>query len=336
MNHRAMRSNFGLAGLICLAACGGSGGGSLASAPVPPVPAPSPTPSPTSTPPGASAGVMIFSNPQPAEFVTAGASISAPGGNLDTYQTSTERFGSVSTDAADQPLIRYSSSGFYEVRLPRAAWDRLVPYKGLLDPGPQNNYFQPQSVAQNRGFVATLPSDPLQYTYSRVASWGSQADGRQGWFAFGLPTPTGQVPLTGSATFNGFAQGSSDILEADNLYGGFVPTPVDGAVTLDFDFAGGVLNGSMTLALPDGMQPAYIGTFNFKETVFSRGSTTYSGRFDTPVAGQNFFLGRFTGPGAEETIGAWAIPFLFDKGGDIVKPDGQVHQAFGAWMARKQ
>jgi hypothetical protein len=70
--------------------------------------------------------------------------------------------------------------------------------------------------------------------------------------------------------------------------------------------------------------------------MFSRGSTTYSGRFDTPVVGQNFFLGRFTGPGAEETIGSWALPFLFDKGGEFVKPDGQVHQAFGAWMARKQ
>src|SRR5687767_2853266 len=108
MNHRAVHGAVLLSVLVCLAACGGSGGGPLASAPVPPVPAPSPTPSPTPTPPPASNAVMIFSNPQPGEFVSVGASISAPGGNLDTYQKSTDRFGPVSTGAADQPLIRYA------------------------------------------------------------------------------------------------------------------------------------------------------------------------------------------------------------------------------------
>lgn len=335
MNNRAMHGSLLLTVLVCLAACGGSGGGSLASTPAP-ASSPTPTPTPTPTPPAATAGVMIFSNPQPAEFASVGASISGPGGNLDTYEKATDRFGPVSTSAADQPLIRYNGSGFYEVQMPRGAWDRLVPYKGILDPGPQNNYFQPQSIPQNYGYVATLPLDPLQYTYSRLASWGSQGDRRWGWFAFGVPTASGQVPLTGSATFKGFAHGSTDILEADNLYGGFVTTQVDGPVTLNFDFSNGVLNGSMSLALPDGMQPLYLGTYNFKETVFAKGSTIYSGRFDTPVAGQNFFVGRFTGPGAEETIGSWAIPFIFDKSGEFVKPDGQIHQAFGAWIAKQQ
>jgi hypothetical protein len=44
--------------------------------------------------------------------------------------------------------------------------------------------------------------------------------------------------------------------------------------------------------------------------------------------GPNFFLGQFTGPNAQETIGAWALPFIYSD-------DGQVHQAMGAWIAKK-
>lgn len=337
MRHKALRGSVLITVLLCLQACGGSEGGSIASAPVPPaaVPPPPPPPPPPPAAPQANAEVTIFTNPQAGEFVSVGGSIAGPGGNLDTYDSPSDRFGPVSTSVSDQPKIRYSSPGYYEVQMPGAAWDKLVPYKGLTNPGPENNYFQPQSVAQNYGYVGTIPSDPLEYSYSKIAAWGLDEIGRWGWFAFGVPTASGQVPVTGSASFKGVAHGSADILVADNLYGGFAPTAVDGTVSLDFDFGRGVLAGSMSLALPDGMQPFQLGTFNFKETVFAQGSTTYSGRFDTAVAGQNFFLGRFTGPQAQETIGNWAIPFLFDKGGEFLKPDGQIHQAFGAWVAKQ-
>jgi hypothetical protein len=124
-------------------------------------------------------------------------------------------------------------------------------------------------------------------------------------------------------------------MQADNLYGGYYPLPVDGFVTLNFNFANGTLAGAMDLYGPDGMNPFKIGTYAFKDTVYSAGSTTYSGKFETGSAGDNFFLGRFTGPAGQETIGAWALPFVFTNGGEFVPADGDTHQAFGAWIAKR-
>ena len=83
------------------------------------------------------------------------------------------------------------------------------------------------------------------------------------------------------------------------------------------------------------MDSASLGKFDFTNTVYSAGSATYSGKFNTSVSGQNYFLGQFTGPHAEETIGAWALPFIFDKGSATMTADGKAHQAFGAWIAKK-
>ena len=133
--------------------------------------------------------------------------------------------------------------------------------------------------------------------------------------------------------YSGIVQGSSDVLQADNFYGGYFTQPTDGDVVLNFDFATGSFNGFMNLYLRD--TPLYIGQFKFSETVFSPGNTNYSGRFNSAAAGQNFFFGQFTGPNAQETIGAWAVPFLFNQKGAYLQGDGQVHQAFGAWIAKR-
>jgi hypothetical protein len=111
---------------------------------------------------------------------------------------------------------------------------------------------------------------------------------------------------------------------------------ISGTVDLDFNFAAGSLGGAMSLNLTDasgGSLP--LGSFNFKETVYSTGSTSYSGKFDSTAAGDNFFLGKFTGPNAEETIGAWALPFILNNGNASIIADHQTHQAFGAWIAKK-
>lgn len=256
---------------------------------------------------------------------------------MDTYAAATDRFGTVSTADADEAHIRYTSGGTYEVQLAGANWDQLIPYKGLANPDPAtNNYFQPASVPMNYGYVVTRNSRDNGYLYSEVAAWGSKAEGRWGYTAFGVPTAAGSVPVSGSAAFNGVVSGSTDIMAHDFLLGGYYPISTDGYVTLDFDFGAGTLDGSMQLFLPiGGMNPVELGKFDFKNTVFSAGSTAYSGTFDTPVAGQNFFLGRFTGPAAEETVGAWAIPFVFDNGDANFPADGQTHQAFGAWIAKR-
>jgi hypothetical protein len=261
--------------------------------------------------------------------------VAGPGGNLDNYSSPDARFGTIAVNDATVPQIRYTAAGQYEVKLPGADWDLLIPYKGLFNPEPNNNYFQPAGVAQNAGFVVTHNSRDKGYLYSELASWGSSSASRFGSFAFGSLTPAGTMPLSGLASFEGVASGNTDIMIADNLYGGFYPLSVDGTVGLRFDFGKGSLAGSMSLSLPDGMNPSPLATFNFKDAIYSAGSTTYSGKFDAAAAGQNFFLGRFTGPNANETIGAWAVPFLFTKDGETFRADQQTHQAFGAWIAKR-
>ena len=330
MSSRSIRWMFAAAAVLALSACGGSGGGGtqVASTPTPPPPPP-PTPPPVQPP------VRIFANPAPIEYASVGASVAGPGGNLDTYDSKSATFGTISASDGNQAHIRYNAGGYYEIELPGAGWDQLVHYKGLVNPTSDNNYFQPQDVPMNLAYLVTSNARDRGFTYSELGSWGSSAASRWGYVAFGVPTPEGAVPTTGSATFQGYSAGSTDIMVADNLYRGYFPLNVDGTVELNFNFGAGTLGGSMTLSLPDGMNPVEIGTWAFRDTVYSAGSTTYSGSFDTTALGQNFFLGRFTGPSAEETIGAWALPFVFDKGGEYAIPDGQTHQAFGAWIAKR-
>ena len=334
---RAFRERWlpALATALALTACGGGGGAThVASTPSPP-PSPPPAPPPPPPPPAA-APIKIFAAPAVGQYASVGASIAGPGGNLDTYSSGTERFGPISTDPADQAHVRYTAGGFYEVQLAGANWDRLVPYFGMANPDPNtNNYFQPQSVQMNYGYLATRNSRNDGYLYSELAVWGSAAEHRWGHVALGAATPAGGVPTSGSATFQGVVSGSTDIMVADNLYGGFYALPTDGSVTLNFDFGAGSLAGRMDLFLPDGMNPIALGSYAFQQTMFSAGSTTYSGTFATSATGQNFFLGQFTGPNGEETIGAWAVPFVFDHIGTTISGDGQTHQAFGAWIAKR-
>ena len=313
---------------LALGACGGGGGGAGVNSTPPPPPSPPPPPPPTSA-------VTIFPSPSPAEYATVGASISGPGGNLDEYPGGNSQFGDVSTADADQAHIRYTSGGYYEIKMQSADWDRLVPYKGLVNPPADNNYFQPQSVAMNFGYLVTRNSRLDGYSYSELGSWGSDAAARWGYVAFGDASPAGGVPITGLATFAGVVAGSADIMSPDYLYGGYYPAGIGGTVTLNFDFGKGTFGGAMDLLLDDGMQPLELGTFGFTQTVFSSGSTTYSGKFNATAAGDNFFLGQFTGPNGEETIGAWAMPFVFDVSGSTLTADHQTHQAFGAWIAKK-
>jgi hypothetical protein len=331
MTHHARTLLIGACALT-LAACGG-GGERIASVPPPPTGV---TPPPPPPPPPTGAEVTIFLNPKPQEYASVGASLAGPGGNLDTYTSADVRFGAVSSADADQAHIRYTSGGYYEIQMPGGEWDRLVHYKGTVGPTTDDNYFQPASVDQNYGYlVISNAAKSKGYSYSEMGGWGSAAAGRYGAIAFGVPTPADGVPMTGSATFEGRVQGSADIMQPDFLYGGYAPLYIDGTVTLDFNFGNGTLAGEMSLYGPDGMNPFKIGTFAFKETVFSAGSRTYSGKFDTSATGENFFLGRFTGPNAQETIGAWALPFVFTNGGEFVPADGQTHQAFGAWIAKR-
>jgi hypothetical protein len=90
----------------------------------------------------------------------------------------------------------------------------------------------------------------------------------------------------------------------------------------------------MTVGLDSDAGSLSLGTFAFKNSVFSIGSTDYSGKFDTSASGSNLFFGKFTGPNAEETIGAWGLPFVLDTGNAAITADHKTHQLFGAWIAK--
>ena len=314
--------------VLGLAGCGGSGGSGVAAIPTPPAgPAPNPTPTPSPTP--TTSQITIFPAPTPATYASVGASMP-----LKDETSSNGRFGTLSTADADQVHIRYTSNGTYEIEVPGKPWDTLIPIRGQSPPS--ENYYQPSQTAQNDAGLFTVPARWAGYKYSEYGSWYSRETFRTGWVAFGIPTPAEAIPRSGSATYGGNVHGSVDIMQTDPLSAPFYyPTWVDGTVSLSFDFGAATLAGSMELFAPDGMQPLKLGSFAFRNTVFSAGSQTYSGSFVTPEAGTNFFLGRFTGPGAEETIGAFAVPFRFTSSGGFVSPDNQVHTAVGAWVAKR-
>jgi len=309
------------AAMLGLAACGGGGGGAVSFIPTPPS---SPPPPPILT-----SQVTIFPSPTPATYASVGTSMP-----LKDETSSNARFGTLSTADADQVHIRYLSNGNYEIEVPGRAWDTLIPIKGMSPPS--DFQYQPASSAQNAAGLFTGPARWGGYKYSEYAFWYSRDVGRQGWVAFGSPTAAADIPRAGSANYDGVVHGSADIMSTDPLSAPFYyPAQVDGTVSLAFDFGAGTLAGSMTLSIPDGMQPAKIGTFAFKDTVFSVGSQTYSGSFASSETGPNFFSGRFTGPRAEETIGSFAVPFRFTNGGEFGSPDNQVHTAVGAWVAKR-
>jgi len=214
------------------------------------------------------------------------------------------------------------------VQLPGDGYSRLIHDDSIAIPTSDNTVFELQSQ-MNRSFVIT-GSRNNGYRYSEMAKWARpDLDFAQtvdmGFLAFGTPTLASAVPVTGSASYQGQILGATDLSAAACDCSNF-PIQVEGTVALNFDFGAGTLGGSMSMALSSGWGAQPVGEYNFVQTVFSPGSTTYSGRFDTNLSGSNFFLGRFTGPNAEETIGAWAVPFTFQNG---------THQAIGAWIAKR-
>jgi hypothetical protein len=303
---------------FALAACGGGAGGSASFIPQPPVQPPPP-------PPQEGESVTIFPDPKVGEFASVGATVK---GSLN----STAPLGAISSNGADQPHIRFMSDGTYQVLLPGQEWNEIVLYG-------QGNDQRILTDTDNNFEGLTSGSKDNGYRYSELAFYRSSDPEQFGAFAFGTLTPNGATPTTGSATYTGTITGTSDVFGSNA--GQSFREIASGSVTLNFDFAAGTLGGAMTLGLIDEVSDTalQLGTFNFKDTVFGVGSTSYSGKFDTAAAGDNFFLGKFTGPHAEETIGAWALPFVLDVGrtgpsNSVITADHKAHQAFGAWIAK--
>lgn len=280
--------------VLTLSACGGgggsSGGGGLVSMPPPP-------------PPPNSSAVDIFASPATQEFAV--------------------------ISVGDNVRIRYDApTNKYEVMAGSQAWKTLVddPSHSPLAGNPNTSFVMSGSPSYFRiGAHRDYPEQSVQYHHSNLAYW---ADGLlSGVAAFGILTPAGGVPVTGSATYQGTFGGIATETYPDDWSGEDVPGFIQGAINLTFDFGGGSLSGSISPSLYLGDYHS-LGTLNFANTVYSSGSTNFSGAFDTPLTGANSFAGRFTGPNAQELIGNFAFPYLSPI-------DGLAQEAEGAFIAKR-
>lgn len=285
-----------------LASCGGGGGGTTST----PAPAPSPSPTPTPTPTSGALPVVF----------------------LDAPATSQEFPAFTSGD----PLrIRYdAATRTYEIMPPGEGWQPLYGHTSL---GVGNYHVSGPMEDVAEVFARTRPDHPdpaLRFHYSSLAAWiagfpdlpGGQ---KSGLIAFGVPTPAGGVPVSGSGSYVGPIFGSADI-RGRSGWGDFPRAPIEGTVSLSFDFGRGALTGEIRPRLACDCDPIAFPTLSFADTVFAAGSRTYSGRFATSIAGANAFSGAFTGPQAQELIGRWAFPFTVG---------GTTHAAEGVWAAKR-
>jgi len=299
---------------LALGGCGGGGGG-MAFIPAPPVtPTPTPTPTPTATATPAPFGLTSTQ-----QFATFGVLNRSDAGKYNVQ-------------TADPDAIKFSWSAeanAYEVTLPGFAPAQLA----LTFPGNNPLAFHGIDASGNRLPLAIsvwTPKDVgLNLSYSSLAFYSTYPEGGtdpfiSGTFAFGIPTPAGDAPRTGTANYDAKVYGHTI---TDNGY-----YEITGDARLTFDFGGGSLSGYMRPRLFndwDGVDRE-LGQYDFAQTVYSSGSTTFAGKFVVPDGqGDSAFQGHFTGPNAAELIAGWRAPY--------VDPFDNVSKSMaGVWIGKKQ
>jgi len=162
----------------------------------------------------------------------------------------------------------------------------------------------------------------LQYTtiveYLTQGAWPDAF----GYVALGIGTPTQGVPSSGTATYDALVVGSSG--------SGNFDVGVGGSAALSFDFGSGALSGHFDPILysSDGTATT-LGRYNFVKTVFSAGSTSFSGELsNSAVATNGSFAGLFTGPNAEELMSRWTAPYALPG-------SSTPGTMFGVWVGKR-
>ena len=296
------------ASILALSACGGGGSSHVESTPTPPSPPP-PPPAPPPPPPPATP-VIFPAVTASTDFATLG--YQSDGHPIQTGSLIGSGF-SVSYDAQSNDYVMdvpASEPGVFEAKnTGERYWNGTLLELAFGGEQPITlNVFRPGS--QNFDFP--------NLKYTSFAEYGA-ASGKFGEMAFGLATPASAMPLTGSATYNAFAAGQTDL--------GY---PIRGDVLLQFNFGAGTLSGSFDPYIYDllaGNTP--LGHYDFTNTVYASGSPTFSGQLSRAgVVERGTFDGRFTGPQAEELMARWTAPL----------PDPATNttsQMFGVWVGKK-
>jgi hypothetical protein len=257
-----------------LSACGGSGA-SLSSAPAPLITGGSPTTTPASSANIPAAGIALASD-QP--FKTLGVSFGD------------QQAGSTVAPAEFETVdFRYiAAENVYEISVPGFAAGRLQTI--AYSPGQRGGMAWSEVTAGQSSTVQDMhvstytPATPQRaLTYTSFGSWGgyksTAGNGEPvetvGQFVYGIPTAVNDIPLSGTASY------SANIIGAI-AEGNWGATGADGSAKFQFDFAAGTLSGSMHPVLHDAWFTYDLGLYTFKDTVFSRGSQTFSGSFEVP------------------------------------------------------
>jgi hypothetical protein len=221
-------------------------------------------------------------------------------------------------EESDALKITYSAvDGRYVVSIPQFETGRLTNTRGYGSLTPDGTAWQyidgthslvtkgESEELQNVGVWLAWPASS-SLTYTSFGYWSGSYDASgsltvsQGHFVYGIPTRAGDVPLSGAATYSGSVRGFTDA--GDQVYG---------TVGLTFDFGRGALDGKLALELSDGWELSPLPVYTFRDTVFSVGSTTFSGKFNVPGSiADSSFSGRFTGPRAAELMAVFRAPYL--------------------------
>jgi len=167
------------------------------------------------------------------------------------------------------------------------------------------------------------------YTYTSFGWWNGdvgsnngQTIHEEGIFAYGIPTAAGDVPTSGSASYSAEITGTFGA----NTY---PPNGIGGDVSLSFNFASGTLSGFMHPKIEDAFDGLFVdfGRYDFAQTVYSTGSTTFSGQLSQAgLSANGTFNGNFTGPNAAELMARFQAPYKL--GGD----QGTIA---GVWVGKK-
>lgn len=209
------------------------------------------------------------------------------------------------------------SANAYEIQFPGQTSDRLTL-------GQKTSTYESHRAPS--GYYISL-TKTLPYQYTGLAYHLESQFGRAvGVFAYGIPTSPGDIPTTGTASY------SAEIYGLPGARSGQAGYEIGGNAELSFNFGLGTLSGFMHPNLSDAWFTYDLGQYDFTQTVYSTGSTTYSGKFIVPGGGSTAdsgFNGVFTGPNAAELMAEWHAPFRDPNN------NNQWANMSGLWIGKK-
>jgi hypothetical protein len=309
---------------IALSACGGGG---VESTPFVPAPPPAPPPPGSSVLPPEHLG-LVSSDP----FAILGVDDQYTVNTADSSRTIVS-----GPSARDMQFSYDAATNTYQIAIPDYVPGKLAntSYNGTAGEVATSTISQvtdgASSTLQPVHVFLPVPKAGGPYTYTSLGYWygdaGTDPNGdatfSEGIFAYGIPTAASSIPITGSASY------AATVFAMDSALG--TSFPVEGDAKLSFDFGAGTLSGSMHPQIIDDFDGFFVdyGVYTFKDTVYSTGSTTFSGKFEVPnlPGADSFFNGQFTGPNAVELMTRFLAPYRLS--------DGHEGTLSGIWIGKK-